>query len=85
VALLRVGFNEGSLLRRTLVHVGTFVLGSVAFIGLMSVVLVSIARGILPREGGTADGSGSAKAGKGMIVKTPLDKKPGGAEPSGEE
>ena len=47
MALPRIGFNDGSLLRRTLVHVGTFVLGSVAFIGLVSFVLVSIAKGIV--------------------------------------
>ena len=89
MALLRVQFNEGSLLRRTLVHVGAFVLGSVAFIGLMSLVLVSIARGVLPKEGSGADsatdGSSSAKTSKGSVVKTPLDKKPSGGEPSNEE
>jgi hypothetical protein len=47
VALPRIGFNEGSLLRRTLLHVGTFVLGSAAFIGLVSFVLVSVARGVV--------------------------------------
>ena len=46
MALPRIGFNDGSLLRRTLVHVGTFVLGSMALIGVMSFVLVSIAKGI---------------------------------------
>jgi hypothetical protein len=51
VALPRIGFNDGSLLRRTLVHMGTFVLGSMAFIGLVSFVLVSIAKGIVsPRS-----------------------------------
>jgi hypothetical protein len=47
VALPRIGFNEGSLLRRILLHVGTFVLGSAAFIGLVSFVLVSIAKGVV--------------------------------------
>ena len=51
MALPKIGFNDGSLLRRTLVHVGTFVLGSMAFIGVMSFVLVSIAKGIVsPRS-----------------------------------
>jgi hypothetical protein len=89
VALLRVQFNEGSLLRRTLVHVGAFVLGSVAFIGLMSIALVSIARGVVPREGSGADGategSSEANTSKGTVVRTPLDKKPSGAERSSEE
>lgn len=47
MALPKIGFNEGSLLRRTLLHVGTFVLGSAAFIGLTSFVLVSIAKGVI--------------------------------------
>jgi hypothetical protein len=56
VAAFRIGFNEGSLLRRTLLHVGTLVLGSVAFIGVLSFVLVSIAKGMVsPRAEGTAD------------------------------
>ena len=55
VALLRVGFNEGSLLRRTLVHIGTFVVGSVAFISLVSFLLVSVVKGLLPREPGAAE------------------------------
>ncbi len=50
---MKIGFNEGSLLRRTLLHVGTFVVGSVAFIGFMSFVLVSIAG----KVAGTKDGS----------------------------
>ena len=55
MALLRVQFNEGSLLRRTLVHVGTFVLGSIAFVSLMSFLLVSIAKGLVPRSSATAE------------------------------
>ncbi len=76
MALPKIGFNEGSLLRRTLLHVGTFVLGSVAFIGIVSFLLVSIAKGIVsPRaaaeeEGDTAPvpvaagGTATAKAPK---------------------
>lgn len=65
MALPRIGFNEGSLLRRTLLHVGTFVLGSMAFIGLMSFVLVSIAKGLVsPRTEGT-DEEASAVASAG--------------------
>jgi hypothetical protein len=48
-------WSEGSLFRRTLLHVATFVLGSVAFLGLVSFVLVSIAKGILPQRGEAAD------------------------------
>jgi hypothetical protein len=47
VALPKISFNEGSLLRRTMIHVGTFVLGSIAFIGVASFILVSIAKGLV--------------------------------------
>ena len=47
--------NEGSLLRRTLLYVGTFVLGSLTFVGVMSLLLVSVARAVLPPR--NADGS----------------------------
>jgi hypothetical protein len=55
VALPRVGFNDGSLLRRTLLHVWTFVLGSVTFIGIVSFVLVSIAKGVVSPRSASAD------------------------------
>jgi hypothetical protein len=48
-------WSEGSLLRRTLLHVATFVVGSVMFLGVVSFVLVSIAKGILPQRGEAAD------------------------------
>jgi hypothetical protein len=58
VALPKLGLNEGSLLRRTLLHVATFVLGSVAFVSLVSLLLVSVARSLSPHAGdaATADG-----------------------------
>jgi hypothetical protein len=65
VALPRIGFNEGSLLRRTLLHVGTFVAGSMAFIGLVSFMLVSIARGIVSPRAEVADEEVSAIASAG--------------------
>ncbi len=40
--------SEGSLLRRTLLCVGTFALGSAAFVTLVSFLLVSVARAVLP-------------------------------------
>jgi len=40
--------SEGSLVRRTLVCVGTFALGSTAFIAVVSFLLVTIARAVLP-------------------------------------
>jgi hypothetical protein len=58
VALPKLSLNEGSLLRRTLLHVATFLVGSIAFVSLMSFLLVSVARGLGPH----APGSDSAKA-----------------------
>jgi len=56
VALPKIGFNEGSLLRRTLLHVGTFLFGSMAFIGVVSFVLVTIARSVVaPHAEAAAD------------------------------
>ena len=57
------GFNEGTLLRRTLVHVGTMVLGSVAFLAITSLVLVSITKGILPDHGSREDEPAAAASG----------------------
>ena len=80
MALPRIGFNEGSLLRRTLLHVASFVLGSVAFIGLVSFVLVSIARGIAsPRDGAVEDDSAGAVASAGAKPAAALPTRPGRA------
>lgn len=67
MALPKIGFNEGSLLRRTLLHVGTFVLGSVAFIGIMSLILVSVAKGLVNTTASTAQPDDEP-----TIVNTPL-------------
>jgi hypothetical protein len=74
VALPRIGFNEGSLLRRTLLHVGTFVVGSMAFIGIMSFVLVSIAKGLVSPRTETAEDEPAAVASAGGVkaVAAPL-------------
>src|SRR5262245_30742298 len=42
--------TQGTLLRRTIIHVVTFVVGSAMFVTLMSVVLVSVAKGVLPNH-----------------------------------
>lgn len=53
MAVLRINsFSDGSLLRRTLVHVTTMVLASLAFVGILSFVLVTLAKGALPKRGG---------------------------------
>jgi hypothetical protein len=62
VARLNLGFNEGSLLRRTLLHVGTLVFGSVAFIALTSFALVSIAKGIVSPSTPSSEGASEARA-----------------------
>jgi hypothetical protein len=73
VALPRIGFNEGSLLRRTLLHVASFVLGSVAFIGIVSFVLVSIARGIVsPHEAAEEDSASAVASAGAKPVAAPL-------------
>ena len=55
MARLIGNLNEGSLLRRTVLTVGTFVLGSVTFVALVSLLLVSIAKAVLPSRGADAD------------------------------
>jgi hypothetical protein len=55
MARLIGNLNEGSLLRRTVLTVGTFVLGSVTFVALVSLLLVSIAKAVLPSRGEDAD------------------------------
>lgn len=58
MALLKGGgFNEGSLLRRTLLHVGTFAVGTAAFIAIVSFVLVTAAKSLLPPHGAKGDSS----------------------------
>jgi hypothetical protein len=47
-------FNEGSLLRRTLLYVGTFVFGTLSFVAIASLIVVSVAKSILPSRGGDA-------------------------------
>lgn len=53
-------WTGGSLLTRTVLHVATFVLGSLAFVSLMSLALVSTAKGLLSARGGAAT-AGSAQ------------------------
>ena len=68
MALPRIRFNEGSLLRRTLLHVGTFVLGSVAFISLVSFMLVSAAKGLLSPHAVADEEVSSSSAGAGAVA-----------------
>ena len=78
MALPRIGFNEGSLLRRTLLHVVSFVLGSMAFIGIMSFVLVSLAKGLAgaPRDGEGDEAPAAAGAAAARPGAAPLSHPP---------
>lgn len=68
MALPKLGLNEGSLLRRTLLHVATFLVGSIAFVSLVSFVLVSVARGLGPRSDASADGEDGDSSSKGLTT-----------------
>lgn len=57
MASFKFSLNEGSLLRRTLLHVGAFVLGTAAFLALSSFLLMTLLKGLLPSEK-SASGSG---------------------------
>jgi hypothetical protein len=73
MAILRGnGLNEGSLLRRTLLHIGTFALGSLAIVTLLSFTLVSIAKSLLPSRGEKAsdESAESAEATEGAAATT---------------
>lgn len=84
------GLNEGSLLRRTLLHVGTFALGSLAFVAVVSFTLVTVAKSLLPAPGGTETRkepaaaeaeatSGTTGTSKTSSSKTTKTKRPTGA------
>lgn len=72
MALPKLGLNEGSLLRRTLLHVATFLVGSIVFVSLVSFVLVSVARGFGPHapgsDGVTADGEDGDSSSKPVLA-----------------
>lgn len=83
MARLRISLNEGSLLRRTVLHVGAFVLGTAAFLALTSFLLVTIMKSVLPGahdEGTPAEESGddtatTAKPAAGKPPRPPRKKR----------
>lgn len=83
MAGLKIGFNEGSLLRRTLLHVGTFVIASVAFIGLMSFLITTTVHGLLGKSGSSEaeaaadEGEGGKPSGKPGTLKPSTARKKG--------
>jgi hypothetical protein len=82
VARFRISLNEGSLLRRTVLHVGAFVLGTAAFLAVTSFLLVTIMKSVLPSVDTTSspDDSGeeaatTAKPGAGKPPRPPKKKR----------
>jgi len=83
------GLNEGSLLRRTLLHIGTFAIGSLAFVAVLSFTLVTVAKSLLPsppeakgKEPAAAaaeDGEGAGASTKSSSSKSPKAKRPAGS------
>jgi hypothetical protein len=81
VARLRISLNEGSLLRRTVLHVGAFVLGTAAFLALASFLLVTIMKSVLPSEqSDSAASSDSEEEAPANAVLSP-SAKPGATKP----
>ncbi len=80
VAFPRIRLNEGSLLRRTMLHIAAFVVASMAFIGVVSLMLCSIAKGIVsPKSAEAAEDDP-----KTALVTTPTaPRMPGAPAPFG--
>lgn len=72
-------WNEGSLLKRTLVHIGTLTFGALAFVALLSFVLVTAAQALLPSRAPKSAPSSDARGETGEITlpdsKIPLPAK----------
>jgi hypothetical protein len=60
--VINLGFNQGSLLKRTVLHVAAFVVGSTALIGALSFVSVSIAKGVLAPSASASTSPSSSPA-----------------------
>lgn len=80
------GLNEGSLLRRTLLHIGTFAIGSLAFVAVLSFTLVTVAKSLLPsppEAKGKEPASAAAEEGAGASTKSSSSKSPKAKRPAG--
>lgn len=90
MARFKLSLNEGSLLRRTALHVGAFVLGTAAFLALSSFLLMTLMKGLLPSEKSAAaadESSEEAAASPGSSSRAsgsrpPLRKKRGAPVPA---
>lgn len=74
--VINFGINQGSLLRRTILHVAAFVVGSCTVIGVLSFVSVSVAKGVLAPSA-TAASATSTPAEAGARAPNPLDPQKG--------
>ncbi|HZF47662.1 MAG TPA: hypothetical protein VE093_03370 [Polyangiaceae bacterium] len=80
------GLNEGSLLRRTLLHIGTFAIGSLAFVAVLSFTLVTVAKSLLPsppEAKGKEPAAAAAEEGEGASTKSSSSKSPKAKRPAG--
>ena len=80
------GLNEGSLLRRTLLHIGTFAIGSLAFVAVLSFTLVTVATSRLPpppEAKGKEPAAAAAEEGAGASTKSSSSKSPKAKRPAG--
>lgn len=88
-------FSDGSLLQRTLLYVLTFVLGSAGFIAIASLVVVSVAKSLIPARNSdtaatatekvaeaipAAPGKASPRKGRANKAKTPAEADAAAAE-----
>ena len=64
-------WTGGSLLTRTVLHVATFVLGSLLFVSVTSFVLVSTAKGLLSARGGAATAGSAQEDAPAAAVQPP--------------
>ena len=79
----RFSLNEGSLARRTALHVAAFVLGTALFLALASLVLTTIGKRIVtpPEKTTSASGEESGSAEDGPVTAPPLPGKITGRPP----
>src|SRR5829696_2431106 len=84
---MKISLNEGSLLRRTVLHVGAFVVGTAAFLAIASFLLMTLMKGLLPSDKSASekgDDSSEESAQNGSTtgtkpLKPPRKRRSGGA------
>ncbi|MBK8251643.1 MAG: hypothetical protein IPK82_03125 [Polyangiaceae bacterium] len=58
---MKLAMNEGSLLRRTVIHVLAFVIGTTAFLAISSLVLTTVLKSVLSPESSTSAAADDAE------------------------